>query len=102
MAPMIQVGGALLVLAGFILAQVGIVRTTSLAYLALNLVGSFVLAVDASIHGQWGFLLLEAVWAVVSAIGLVRAVMVVTGAGRLVRDPDRGSTGDGASTATFP
>ena len=76
MAPIVQVGGALLVLAGFILAQVGVVRTTSPIYLVLNLVGSAVLAVDAFVHGQWGFLLLEGVWAIVSAIGLVRAVMV--------------------------
>jgi hypothetical protein len=80
--PLIQVGGALLVLAGFILAQVGIVRTTSPTYLVLNLIGSAVLAVDASAHGQWGFLLLEGVWAIVSAIGLVRAVTVTGVAGR--------------------
>ena len=39
-------------------------------YLLLNLLGSAVLAVDAWIEEQWGFLLLEAVWAVVSAVSL--------------------------------
>jgi hypothetical protein len=69
----VQVGGALLILAAFILAQVGRLETDSLAYLGLNLVGSTVLAIDAAIGAEWGFLLLEGVWAIVSAIGLARA-----------------------------
>jgi hypothetical protein len=44
---------------------------SSWPYLWLNLGGSFVLAVDAWHEQQWGFLLLEAAWAVVSAKGLV-------------------------------
>ena len=44
----------------------------SLAYLVLNLVGAIVLAVDAALGRQWGFLLLEGVWAAVSALSLVR------------------------------
>lgn len=70
----VQVGGALLILAAFILAQVGRLETGSVAYLVLNLVGSSVLAVDAWLGAEWGFLLLEGVWAIVSAIGLVRVV----------------------------
>ena len=42
----------------------------SYRYLVFNLVGSAVLAVDAYSGGQWGFLLLEGAWAVVSAWGL--------------------------------
>lgn len=72
MDPVIQIAGALSVLAGFVLAQAGRVSPKSRAYLALNLAGSAVLAVDAAVHAQWGFLLLEGVWAVVSGLGLLR------------------------------
>ena len=70
MGPIVQIAGALLVLAGFALAQWGVLDGKSVRYLLLNLVGSAVLAVDAWIEEQWGFLLLEAVWAVVSATSL--------------------------------
>jgi hypothetical protein len=40
--------------------------------LLANLVGSAVLAVDAAVERQWGFLLLESVWALVSANSLLR------------------------------
>ncbi|MEX0790808.1 MAG: hypothetical protein WD178_08555, partial [Actinomycetota bacterium] len=42
----------------------------SLPYLVPNFVGSAVLAVLAARHGDWGFLLLESVWASVSAYGI--------------------------------
>ena len=66
-----QIGGSLLVLAGFALAQWGLLDLKSKRYLILNTVGSAVLAVDAVIGQQWGFLLLEGVWAIVSGISLV-------------------------------
>jgi hypothetical protein len=70
---MVQIAGAVLILAAFLASQAGHVDTRSRAYLLLNLAGSFVLAYDA-LHGQeWGFLLLESVWAAVSAWGLLSA-----------------------------
>jgi len=70
MNQLIQVIGSLLVLAGFALTQRGVIGQKSRPYLAVNLVGSGILAVEAVIEQQWGFLLLEGVWAVVSAISL--------------------------------
>ena len=68
----IQIAASLLILVPFILAQVGRLTPSSLSYLVLNLIGSTVLATDALIGAQWGFLLLEGVWAAVSATSLVR------------------------------
>jgi len=66
-----QIFGSLLVLSGFALAQRGVLDHSSRTYLALNLAGSAVLSAAAVLEHLWGFLLLEGVWAVVSATGLV-------------------------------
>ena len=71
MDQVVQLAGALMILAGFILAQVRVLDTASYWYLLLNLVGSAVLTVIAWLGRDWGFLLLESVWAIVSALGLV-------------------------------
>jgi hypothetical protein len=69
---LIQVLGALLILAGFVLAQFRVLDPQSFWYLLVNLVGSAVLTVDAWREAQIGFFLLEFVWAIVSAFGLVQ------------------------------
>ena len=71
MAQLVQIIGSLLVLAGFALAQLGFLDQKSRRYLVLNVIGSGVLAVDAVVEQQWGFLLLEGVWAIVSAISII-------------------------------
>ena len=72
MDQVIQVCGSLLILVAFAGAQRGTLDPTSRTYLVLNLVGSAVLAVLAFHERQWGFLLLEACWALVSAHSLLR------------------------------
>jgi uncharacterized membrane protein len=73
MDQVIQIVGALLILAAFTAVQLERMRPDSRLYLALNLVGSAILAVLAVIASQWGFVLLEGVWAIVSAWGLTAA-----------------------------
>lgn len=72
MDQVIQVVGALLILAAFAAAQFGWMRLDSYAYLVLNLIGAIVLAYLAWDERQWGFLMLETVWALVSAWSLTR------------------------------
>jgi hypothetical protein len=69
---LVQIVGALLILVAYAAAQLGAMDQHSRSYLVLNLAGSVVLAVLAWLERQWGFLLLESVWAVVSLWSLVR------------------------------
>jgi hypothetical protein len=74
MDQVIQVIGALLILAGYAGSQLGALPVDSRAYLMLNLAGSAVLAYLAAADSQWGFLLLEGVWALVSLWSLSRVL----------------------------
>ena len=68
----VQLVGAVLVLGGFAGSQLGWFDSRSLRYLLLNAVGSALLAVVA-IHGrEWGFILLEGTWTIVSLLGIAR------------------------------
>jgi membrane-bound ClpP family serine protease len=71
MESIVQIAGAILILIGFIAAQRGAMSPQSFVYLMLNLVGSVILAVLAAMDSDWGFLLLEGVWALVSAWALL-------------------------------
>jgi hypothetical protein len=65
-----QLAGAALILVAFIATQRDALSPHSIVYLTLNLLGSIVLT-GVALYGQdWGFLMLEVVWAVVSAWSL--------------------------------
>jgi hypothetical protein len=63
---------SLAVLATYGASQTRRLSTTSLLYILLNLAGSGALATVAIIERQWGFLLLEGVWALVSLWSLLQ------------------------------
>jgi hypothetical protein len=67
----LELAGAMSILAAFTLSQLRRIDQHSLVYLILNLVGSAVLAVIAFVDERWGFLLLEGAWSIVSAVSLV-------------------------------
>ncbi|URZ86516.1 CBU_0592 family membrane protein [Floricoccus penangensis] len=70
----IQIFGSMLVLVSFLLVQAKKLTPDSQIYLLLNSIGSGLLAFDALRDAQWGFLLLEGCWAIVSIVGLIRSL----------------------------
>jgi hypothetical protein len=67
----VQIVGAVLILAGFILTQGKLLDADTFLYLILNLTGAAILAVLAFQAQRWGFVLLEGVWALVALAGLI-------------------------------
>jgi hypothetical protein len=70
----VSIVGAILILLPFAASQFQKLSTGSLAYQAMNLIGSAALTVVAVIESQYGFILLEGTWALVSAAGLIRVL----------------------------
>lgn len=68
----LQIAGSLAILGAFLGTQLKRLRSTSFSYLVLNVLGSTVLAIQAGAGSQWGFLLLEGCWSLVSAAGLAQ------------------------------
>jgi membrane-bound ClpP family serine protease len=66
MDQIVQLVGAIFILTGFAGVQFQRINPHSWTYLILNAVGSAILAVLGYHERQWGFFLLEGVWALVS------------------------------------
>ena len=72
MYDVIQISGSLLILIAFVFSVLGKLQQTSLQYLVANAVGSAMLAGTAIVSREWGFILLEGIWAIVSVASIIR------------------------------
>ena len=72
MIQLISVVGALAILIAYAANQLRYIGPSNLSYALLNFAGSVVLAVVAVLEEQWGFLLLEGIWALVSLWSVTR------------------------------
>ena len=82
MLQIVSVLGALAILGAYIANQFRFIGPSNMSYSVANFVGSAVLLMIAVIEVQWGFILLEGVWALVSLWGIITLL--------------RGGTPDGA------
>lgn len=74
MGQVVQLVGALLIVSAYVAAQQKRLGFDSVQFLGMNALGAGILTVVAAVNGDLGFLLLEGVWAWVSARGLRRAI----------------------------
>lgn len=72
MIQVVSLFGAVMILTAYTANQFGWIKAMALPYAAVNAVGAGVLTVVAVAEAQWGFLLLEGVWTLVSVIAIVK------------------------------
>ena len=79
-AQLVQIVGALLNMGAFALLHFEIAPSSALRYLIPNWLGSVLLVLSAYVDRQWGFLMLEAAWLIVTGYAI---------AGRIAGRPSR-------------
>lgn len=67
--------GALAILVPFALLQLRRTTTQSWLYLSLNFIGAAILAWTAWAGAQWGFVILEGVWALAALVGMAQRMV---------------------------
>ena len=72
MLQIVSVLGALAILGAYIANQFRFIGPSNMSCSVMNFIGSTVLAVIAVIEVQWGFILLEVVWGLVSLWGIIK------------------------------
>lgn len=75
MVQLVSILGALAVLSAYAANQFRWIGPPNLSYALLNFFGAGTLTVVSIIERQWGFLLLEGVWALVSLWAAVKLVV---------------------------
>jgi hypothetical protein len=68
---LVSIVGALMIVAAYAANQFRWLPTSGLSYSVINAVGAAILTAVAALEEQWGFLLLEGVWTLVSVVALV-------------------------------
>lgn len=68
---LVQIIGAAAILIAFGLSQFKLASSDDAHYLLLNLVGGVLLLASATIEEQWGFIVLEAAWSLISGWSLL-------------------------------
>lgn len=79
MLQVISVLGALGCLIPFAALQFKKMNASGLLYTSMNFLGSATLTAVAIIEHQYGFILLEGIWAIVSAVGVVKSLSATRG-----------------------
>jgi hypothetical protein len=72
MIQVVGIAGAALILVPFAAVQLRRMGTETWPYQLLNLAGASLLTMVAAVERQYGFLLLEGVWTIMSMVGLRR------------------------------